>query len=132
MAIHRMFQEYLDDPKEVYVDQNPLMYWYVKMRQWPELSRLAKKYQACPVASVSAERVFSAAVSDVTVRRTSLSPQNVERLTMIKMNQHFIPHNYTVPDTTQEEENDWSESSVLADQLLSEPPEFEDELYFLD
>ncbi|XP_069059615.1 myb-related transcription factor, partner of profilin-like [Pleurodeles waltl] len=85
------------------------------------------------MASVSAEHVFRPSVVIVTVRRTSYSPQNVERFTMNKMTQHLLAHNYTVPETAQEEkEDDWSESSLLADKLLGEPPSFEDEPYFPD
>lgn len=110
-----------------------MIYWYGKMRQWPELRRQAIKYLACPVASVSSEHVFSAAGTVVTVRRTNLLPENMEKLTVIKMYQHFIPQDYTVPETAQEEDGGkWSDSNVLADELLGKPPEFEDRLYFPD
>ncbi|XP_069068801.1 zinc finger BED domain-containing protein 6-like [Pleurodeles waltl] len=49
----RMFQKYLEDPKEVYMAQNPLVYWYGKMHQWPELSRLLIKYLAVSNCSQS-------------------------------------------------------------------------------
>ncbi|XP_078514398.1 zinc finger BED domain-containing protein 6-like [Lissotriton helveticus] len=135
MNIERMVQAYLDDTTEVFMEQSPLVYWYERRRQWPVLSRLAIKYLACPVASVSSERVFSAAGAIVTSKRTSLSPKSVERLTMIKMNQRFIPPDYQVRESPPDEESECEEDVLttgLHDLLLSERTEFEDELLFPD
>lgn len=135
LNIERMVQAYLDDQTVVYIDRNPLVYWYGKRSQWPLLTRLEIKYLASPVASVSSELVFSAAGAIVSLKRTSLSPKSMERLTMIKMNQHFIPPDYKIRESRQEEERDFDDKgSVLpgAELLLSETPDFEDELLFPD
>ncbi|XP_078497194.1 putative protein ZBED10P isoform X2 [Lissotriton helveticus] len=134
LNIERLVQAYLDDTTEVFMEQSPLVYWYRTRSQWPVLSRLAIKYLACPVARVSSERVFSAAGAIVTVERTSLSPKSVERLTMIKMNQHFIPPDYKIRESQLEEESESKDiTSGLHDLLLSEePPGFDDELLFPD
>lgn len=94
MTIQRMVQDYLDDPNVGYLDQNLLVYWYGKMQQWTELSRQAIKYLSCPVARASSECMFIASCTVVTVRRTCLSPQNMERLTMIKIHQHHTTRLY--------------------------------------
>ncbi|XP_078520108.1 zinc finger BED domain-containing protein 6-like isoform X1 [Lissotriton helveticus] len=103
--IEWMVQAYLDDPTEVCFAENPLVYWYGKMSQWPLITKLAINYLACPLTNVSTERVFSAAGAIVTSKRTCLSAKNVGRLTMIRMNQHFILPDYKIRESTQEEED---------------------------
>ena len=51
----------------------------------------------------------------VTVRKTIISPQNMEK--MIKMKKHFITKNDSAPkDTTEDDEDNWSDiTSVVSD-----------------
>ncbi|XP_078539863.1 zinc finger BED domain-containing protein 6-like [Lissotriton helveticus] len=131
-----MVQAYLDDSTEVNITEDPLAYWHGKRKIWRELTNLAINYLSCPLASVSSERVFSSAGGIVTSKRSRLLPANVERLTLIKMNQHFIPPDYRVRECTQEEEDTAlpEESSPQLPEVTptDELAEYEDEFCFPD
>ncbi|XP_073435161.1 zinc finger BED domain-containing protein 6-like [Dendrobates tinctorius] len=75
----------------------PFDYWAAKLDTWPELAQYALQELACPAASVLSERVFSAAGSILTEKRTRLSTQNVDDLTFIKMNHAWVSKDFVPP-----------------------------------
>jgi len=70
--------------KEISVDSNPLKWWKDNEHQYPNLSKLAKRYLAVQATSVGSERVFSTAGDIVTSQRAALSPENVDILIFLK------------------------------------------------
>ncbi|XP_053575545.1 zinc finger BED domain-containing protein 6-like [Bombina bombina] len=90
----QMVTAYMLDNTFIEPRSDPLSYWKSKKILWPELSHIAFQYLSCPPTSVQSERVFSAAGSVVTDHRNRLSSVNVDRLTFLKMNQHWIPEQH--------------------------------------
>ena len=64
----------------------PLTWWRNNANYFPLLSQLARKYLCTPATSVPSERVFSAAGLTVTKQRSSLSPDNVDKLIFLNKN----------------------------------------------
>lgn len=67
-------------------EENPLDWWREHHRIYPRLSKLAKKYLAIPATSAPSERVFSTGGNVVTCLRSSLKPENVNRLVFLAKN----------------------------------------------
>lgn len=72
--------------KVISVDSNPLKWWKDNENQYPNLSKLAKRYLAVQATSVASERVFSTAGDIVTSQRAALSTENVDILIFLKKN----------------------------------------------
>ncbi|KAI2655656.1 E3 SUMO-protein ligase ZBED1 [Labeo rohita] len=67
-------------------EENPLDLWREHQRVYPQLSKLAKKYLSIPATSAPSERVFSTGGNIVTCLRSSLKPENVDRLVFLAKN----------------------------------------------
>jgi len=94
----RMLREYLADRTPVLPDPSAsYTYWVSKLDTWLELSLYALEVLACPAASVLSERVFSAAGGIVTDKRSRLSTDSADRLTLIKMNSKWIDPDFASP-----------------------------------
>src|SRR5678816_2395036 len=65
-----------------------ISWWKVKQNVYPRLSKLARKYLACPPTSVPSERVFSNAGLIYDEKRNRLSAGKAEKLMFLK---HNIP-----------------------------------------
>ncbi|XP_011668672.1 zinc finger BED domain-containing protein 1 isoform X2 [Strongylocentrotus purpuratus] len=65
---------------------NPLTWWQGNYGRFPLLQQLARKYLAIPATSVPSERVFSAAGSIVTAKRSCLLPENLDMLIFLSEN----------------------------------------------
>ncbi|KAG8542881.1 hypothetical protein GDO81_025918 [Engystomops pustulosus] len=91
----KMGREYVADHTIVLNDHTaPYNYWVSKLDMWHELALYALEVLACPAASVLSERVFSAAGGIITDKRTRLSTDSADRLTLIKMNKGWISQNF--------------------------------------
>uniref|UniRef100_A0A8C5MB93 BED-type domain-containing protein n=1 Tax=Leptobrachium leishanense TaxID=445787 RepID=A0A8C5MB93_9ANUR len=97
--LHHMVQDYLGARADLdtFPEDNPLVYWVLRLDHWPEFSQYAMQLLGCPSSSVLSERTFSAAGGFVTDKRVRLSTDSVDRLTFIKMNQSWIS-SYQSPD----------------------------------
>ena len=62
------------------VDQPPLHWWSVHQHLYPNVSKLARKYLYVVATSVPSEQLFSTAGNVLSVKRTTLLPENVEKL----------------------------------------------------
>ncbi|KAG8551656.1 hypothetical protein GDO81_004203 [Engystomops pustulosus] len=94
----KMVREYVADHTIVLNDHTaPYNYWVSKLDMWHELALYALEVLACPAASVLSERVFSAAGGIITDKRTRLSTDSADRLTLIKMNKAWISPNFQSP-----------------------------------
>eukprot|EP00063_Salmo_salar_P021871 XP_013996706.1 PREDICTED: zinc finger BED domain-containing protein DAYSLEEPER-like [Salmo salar] len=60
------------------VDGDPLAWWKSNECKYPHIAMMARRYLAVPGTSVPSERVFSMAGDIVTVKRSTLSPDNVD------------------------------------------------------
>ena len=65
---------------------SPTNYWLANKDRFPVLSVLAKRYLSSPPTSVPIERVFSTAGDILTDKRSRLSPDNAEKLLIMKEN----------------------------------------------
>ncbi len=77
--LENYFKENLLDIKE-----NADVYWKQRREIFPNLFLLAKRYLESSVTSTEVEREFSDSGNIVTLRRGSLSPNNVNILAFLK------------------------------------------------
>lgn len=74
------------------LSENPLSWWKEHEHEYPQLSRVAKRFLCIPGTSVSAERVFSSAGDIVTAQGSVLKAEHVDQLVFlhknIKKNKH--------------------------------------------
>jgi hypothetical protein len=61
-----------------------LLFWKSRESMFPVLSKLAKKYLACPATSAPTERRFSEAGRLYTQRRSQLDPENASNQLFIR------------------------------------------------
>lgn len=78
-------------------------YWEANKETYPSLYKLFKKYSSMVIASVSSERVFSKSSNIVTLKRGSLSVENVESLAKLVNNEELAresisEHEFTNPE----------------------------------
>lgn len=66
--------------------ENPLTWWKEHKNEYPQLSRVAKRFLCIPGTSVSAERVFSSAGDIVTAQRSVLKAEHVDQLVFLHKN----------------------------------------------
>ncbi len=66
----------------------PLQWWKKRQHQFPNLSRLAKRYLAIPATSVKSERLFSDGTNTVTKKRASLLPESAIELIVLHANRN--------------------------------------------
>lgn len=66
---------------------DPLKWWSKNEGRFPTLSKLAKSFLCIPATSTPSERIFSAAGNICSQKRASLSPEHVEMLTFLAMNE---------------------------------------------
>ncbi|XP_073708964.1 E3 SUMO-protein ligase ZBED1-like [Garra rufa] len=67
-------------------EDDPLVWWNENKGQYPKLSLLARKYLCITATSSPSERVFSTGGNIVTCLRSSLKPENVDRLVFLAKN----------------------------------------------
>ena len=70
--------------KTVYDVKNPLTYWKQRQRSEPILAEIATKIFVIQGSSGESKRHFSNAGAVITDRRSLLSPENAENLTVLK------------------------------------------------
>ena len=68
------------------LDGKPLEWWRYHEHSYPKLSYIAKKYLGVVATSVPSEQLFSTAGNVVTAKRSSLDPDNVEKLVFLHEN----------------------------------------------
>ena len=67
-------------------DSEPLKWWHEHGKNYPKMSKLARKYLCATATSVPSERLFSKAGELVSHRRRSLKPKNVNMLLFLNQN----------------------------------------------
>ena len=70
----------------IFLDQDPLAWWGTHSYFFPSLSQLAQKYLCVVATSVPSEQVFSTAGNVVSSKRSSLLPENVNKLVFLHDN----------------------------------------------
>ena len=80
--------------KRIDIDQDPLEWWKVRAKTYPELSDFARSYLACPPSSVASERLFSGAGQIYDEKRSRLSAERAEKLLFLKFNLPTIEFEY--------------------------------------
>ena len=68
------------------VDQRPLHWWAAHQHIYPNLSKIARMYLCVVATSVPSEQLFSTAGNVVSVKRSALLPENVEKLIFLHDN----------------------------------------------
>ena len=79
-------QQYESLPR-VGKDMDVCQWWFQNSKKFPVLFEGAKHYLGVAVSSSGSERVFSTCGRIDTARRASLTPDNLERLSIMKENQ---------------------------------------------
>ena len=72
------------------MDQDPLAWWKTKQKDFPLLSRVARKYLGIPAASAAAERMFSYTGLRVGKLNAHLDDDNLLSLMMVRSLTKFI------------------------------------------
>lgn len=72
--------------RNIDTEDDPLTWWRENKAQYPRMSLLARKYLGIPATSSPSERLFSTGGNIVTCQRSSLRPQNVDRLVFLAKN----------------------------------------------
>ena len=67
-------------------EADPLEWWKASQSLYPRLSKLARKYLCIPATSAASGRVFSTGGNVVTCLRSSLKPDQVNRLVFLAKN----------------------------------------------
>ena len=67
-------------------EEDPLVWWKFQSKNYPILSKLAKKYLAVCATSAASERLFSTSGKVVSPLRASLKPEKVEMLVFLSKN----------------------------------------------
>lgn len=70
---------------------DPLLWWRDHEKDFPRISKAAKKYLAVQGTSVASERVFSKGGKVITEERTRLTGQHAAELIFLAMNKCFVP-----------------------------------------
>lgn len=83
---------YLSQPI-VSMNSSPFAWWEINTRLFPHLAKLAQRILVVQATSVSSERVFSTAGDIVTAKRSSLDPENVDKLIFLNKNYGLLPSN---------------------------------------
>ncbi|XP_041462046.1 zinc finger BED domain-containing protein 4-like [Lytechinus variegatus] len=88
----RELKRYLQKPNiDIRSNQEAvLQYFGENGREFPNLTQTALSFLACPMSSVTSERMFSLAGNILTKKRCSLDPDNLNKLAVIKVNYHYI------------------------------------------
>lgn len=76
--------------EEIYKQPNPLPFWRDHQNKFPALSLLARRLFSIPVTSAGVERQFSSAGLTVTERRSSLDPETVNNVLLVRSIQHVL------------------------------------------
>ncbi|KAL6455283.1 hypothetical protein MHYP_G00362780 [Metynnis hypsauchen] len=85
--------QYTQEEKREYIkdrcidsDSDPLDWWKVYQKNFPNVSKLAKQYLCIQATSSRSERVFSTGGNIVTCKRAALKPENVDQLVFLARN----------------------------------------------
>ena len=70
--------------------EDVLKYWFDKKPLYPTVSRTAMSYLACPMSSVTSERMFSLAGNILTKKRCAMNPDTLNKLAIIKVNRKYL------------------------------------------
>ncbi|KAK1875359.1 Zinc finger BED domain containing protein 1 [Dissostichus eleginoides] len=68
------------------VDKGPLIWWKLNEERYPKLARAAKRIHSIPSTSTPSERIFSKAGFIVSKTRSSLLPDNTDKLVFLSHN----------------------------------------------
>jgi hypothetical protein len=77
--------------KEDFVVPDPLLWWKERESQFPQLSRLARRFLATPASSAPSERTFSASGRIISSLRTLLETTTSKELVLVHRNRHLMP-----------------------------------------
>lgn len=70
-------------------DNNIIKFWKGRMQQFPWLTTLARKLLCIPATSTPSERVFNVAGLTISARRSSIHPNNVDKVIFIHDNYEY-------------------------------------------
>ena len=80
--------------KRISTDEDPLKWWKMHEKSFPDLAQLARSYLACPPTRVASERLFSGAGLVYDLKRSNLASERAEKLLFLKYNLPIIEFNY--------------------------------------
>ena len=83
--LHKEMERYIKQ-ETIDGDDDPLVWWKYRVRDFPLLNKLARKYLAVPASSSPSERLFSKAGQIVTSQRAQLKPDQANMLVFLAEN----------------------------------------------
>ncbi len=96
-------QTYISE-KLVPVDNDPLLFWKLRGKEFPHLAKLALRYLSAPIGSVPSEREFKVASDIASDERCRLLPKNIEMLLFLKYNLRAVNYDtFSLPKPKQED-----------------------------
>lgn len=85
-TVREELTEYFKE-KHVAADQDPLEWWSVNRKKYPNFQKLISKYMSVPATSTPSERIFSTGGNTANKLRSSLTGKHVEALVFLKHNE---------------------------------------------
>ena len=76
-----------------YKSPNPLIFWRDHQKKLPYLSKLARHIFSIPATSAGVERQFSAGGLLINERRSSLNPDTIENVLLVRSMQKVLQNN---------------------------------------
>ena len=86
-------ERYLTDPL-IPISEDPLLWWKINEKYYSNLLPVSLKYLSAPPTSIYSERLFSTAGNVFEEKRSSLLPENGERLIFIQKNLSLLNYKY--------------------------------------
>ncbi|KAI3603582.1 transposase-like protein [Moniliophthora roreri] len=77
-------EDYFKLPRDSFAKCDPIQWWTARKARYPTLSKCALTLLAIPGSAVAVERVFSGGRDTVGIRRSSLKPETIRTLMLLK------------------------------------------------
>lgn len=92
-TLDREIEEYFDEAS-LHEDSDVLTYWDRRKKQYPFLYKITSLLFQIPIAEVNCERLFSNLKFILNYLRTSLGPETLNDLLLIRSNFHILDRSF--------------------------------------
>lgn len=88
-----MVHEYHKE-KRLGIEEDPMKWWKINSRKYPELGKLAQQYLSCPTSSITSKQLFTGASIICDEKRSNLRGETVTKLLFLKKNLPLLKFKY--------------------------------------